>query len=67
MMGWTEHALWNALYPLPAGVLCAVIGLLPHVLPIRGGVLQFPCDKGFSLPEITNQTPKLEFRVYHSM
>ena len=24
--------------------------LLPHVLPIRGGILQFPRDKGFSLP-----------------
>ena len=45
-----EHALWNTLYPLPARVIHAVIRLLPHVLPIWGGILQFPCDKGFSLP-----------------
>ena len=47
---WREHAWWNTLYLLPAGVLCAVIRLLPHVLPIGSGVLQFPGDKGFSLP-----------------
>ena len=38
------------LISLPARVLCTVIRLLPHVLPIRSGVLQFPGDKGFSLP-----------------
>ena len=36
---WREHASWNTLYPLPAQVLCAIIGLLPHVLPIRSSVL----------------------------
>ena len=36
---WREHAYWNTLYPLPAGVLHTAIGLLPHVLPIGGGVL----------------------------
>ena len=41
---------WNALYPLPAGVTQAVIGLLPHVLPIWGSILQFPGDKGLPLP-----------------
>ena len=29
----------ECLISLPAGVLRAVIGMLPHVLPIRGGVL----------------------------
>ena len=35
---------------LPAGVFRVGIGMLPHVLPIRGSVLQFPGDKGFPLP-----------------
>ena len=47
---WREHASWNALYPLPAGVLRAAFRLLPHVLPIGGSILKFPGDKGFSLP-----------------
>ena len=47
---WREHTSWNTLYLLPTGVLQVVIRLLPHVLPIRGSVLQFPGDKGFSLP-----------------
>ena len=44
-----EHAYWNALYPLPAGVIRAAFRLLLHVLPIWGGVLYFPGDEGFSL------------------
>ena len=31
--------LWNILYLLPARVICAGIGLLPHVLPIWGRML----------------------------
>ena len=42
--------LEECLISLPAGVIWAVIGLLPHVLPVWGGVLQFPGDKGFTLP-----------------
>ena len=45
-----ERAYWNALYPLPARVIHAAFRLLPHVLPIWGGVLQFSHNKGFSLP-----------------
>ena len=40
----------NALLCLPAGVLLTVIGELPHVFPIGGGVLQVPGNKGFPLP-----------------
>ena len=50
MVRWRRHALRNILYPLPVSVSQAVIGLLPHVLPIRGRILQFPGNKGFSLP-----------------
>ena len=35
---------------LPSGVLRMVLGLLPHLLPVGGGVLQFPGDEGFPLP-----------------
>ena len=38
------------LISLPARVIWAVIRLLPYVLPIRGGVLHFPGDKGSSFP-----------------
>ena len=48
-MRWRRHASRNALYPLPAGIIRAAFRLLPHVLPIRGSVLQFPGDKGFPL------------------
>ena len=34
-----EAMSWNTLYPLPAGVPRAVIGLLLHVFPIGGSVL----------------------------
>ena len=35
---------------LPPGVLRIVFGLLPHLLPVGGSVLQFPGDEGFPLP-----------------
>ena len=47
---WGEHASWNALYLLLAGVLRTSFRLLPHVLPIGSSVLQFPGDKGLPLP-----------------
>ena len=46
----SEIMVGDALYPLPAGILRAVIGLLPHVFPIGGSILQFPGDEGFPLP-----------------
>ena len=42
--------LRERLISLPAGVFHAVIGMLPHVLPIGSGILYIPGDEGLPLP-----------------